>query len=101
MLSLRLEVGRSGPPNRTVLSVMGSNIFGLYRVHSKYLIYLDPIHVVKVAASTILSGLSGYALLLILEEAYKIIQLVAGATVFLLSYLLVAPLTGAFVTEDL
>jgi stage V sporulation protein B len=98
---LAWKMGVAGLLIGIVLSSMGQNIFGLQRLRSKYDISVDLVHVVRVTVSTIFSGLIGYGTLFLIKEAHLLIQLVAGASVFLLSYLIVAPLTGALVHADL
>lgn len=98
---LAWEMGVTGLLIGIVLSSMGQNIYGLQRLHSRYEISIDLTHVVRVAASTIFSGLIGYGTLFLIAEAHIVIQLAIGASVFLVSYLILAPLMGALVHSDL
>ena len=98
---LAWEMGVTGLLIGIVLSSLGQNMFGLQRLSSKYEISVDLAHAVRVATSTILSGLIGYGTLFLIAEAHMVIQLVIGALVFLISYLILAPLTGALIHSDL
>lgn len=51
-------------------------------------------------ASTILSGLIGYGTLFLIAEVQLVIQLAIGALVFLISYLISAPLVEGLVYSN-
>ena len=76
------------------------NVFGIQRLSSKYEISVDLAYPVRDAASTILSGLIGYGTLFLIAEVQLVIQLAIGALVFLISYLISAPLVEGLVYSN-
>ena len=84
-----------------IVSSITGNVFGLYMLHRKYGVFPDLWHTVRTLLCSAVSAGVAYGVVHLLSASTPFLSLLIGSAVFLVVYLVLAPVIGAVEEQDI